>query len=73
MFWSGTTTLIIYKEKMIDIMKIITSLRESSSLIKGVSQIIKNKAKENRGGFIGMLLGTLGSSLLEIYSQIKER
>ena len=33
MFWSGTTTLIIYKEKMIDIMKIITSLRESSSLI----------------------------------------
>ena len=67
MFWSGTTTLIIYKEKMIDIMKIITSLRESSSLIKGVSQIIKNKAKEKRGGFIGMLLGTLGSSLLEIY------
>ena len=52
---------------MIDIMKIITSLRESSSLIKGVSQIIKNKAKEKRGGFIGMLLGTLGSSLLEIY------
>ena len=67
MFWSGTTTLIIYKEKMIDIMKIITSLRESSSLIKGVSQIIKNKAKEKRGEFIGMLLGTLGSSLLEIY------
>ena len=52
---------------MIDIMKIITSLRESSSLIKGVSQIIKNKAKEKRGEFIGMLLGTLGSSLLEIY------
>ena len=67
MFWSGTTTLIIYKEKMIDIMKIITSLRESSSLIKDVSQIIKNKAKEKRGEFIGMLLGTLGSSLLEIY------
>ena len=39
-------------------MKIIKSLQESGSLIKGVSKTIKNKAKEQKGGFLGMLLGT---------------
>ena len=64
MFGCGTTTLIISNEKMNDIMKIIKSLEESGLLIKGVSQTIKNEVKEQKGGFLSMLLGTLGASLL---------
>ena len=33
-------------------------------LIQGVSKTIKNEAKEQKGGFLGMLLETLGASLL---------
>ena len=47
-----------------DIMKIVNSLEESSLLRKQVSETIKNTAKEQKGGFLGMLLGTLGASLL---------
>ena len=64
MFGSGNTTLIVSNEEMNDIMKIINSLEESGLLIKGVSEAIKNEAKEQKGGFLGMLLGTLGASLL---------
>ena len=46
------------------IMKIIKSLEESGLLIKGVSEAIKNEGKEQKGGFLGMLLGTLDDSLL---------
>ena len=49
---------------MKDIMKIVKSLKDSGLLIKGVSETIKNEAKEQKGGFPGMLLGTLGTSLL---------
>ena len=45
-------------------MKIVKSLEESSLLVKGVSKSIKNKAKEQKGGLLGMSLGTLDSSLL---------
>ena len=45
-------------------MKIIKSLKESGLLIKGVTKTIKNEAKEQRSGFLGMLLGTIGASLL---------
>ena len=51
-------------KKKNDIMKVVKSLEKSSLLIKGVSKTIKNEAKEQKGGFIGMLLGTLGASLL---------
>ena len=64
MFRSGFTTLIISNEEMNDIMKIVKSLEESGFLIKGVSKTIKNEAKEQKGGFLSMLLGTLGASLL---------
>ena len=64
MFGSGTTALIISNEEINDIMKIVKSLEESGLLIKDVSKTIKNKAKEQKGGFLGMLLGTLGASLL---------
>ena len=49
---------------MNDIMKIVKSLEVSDLLKKGVSQTIKNEAKEQKVRFLGMLLGTLGASLL---------
>ena len=48
---------------MNDFMKIVISLKESGLSIKGVSKTTKNKAKEQRGGFLDMFLGTLGASL----------
>ena len=49
---------------MNDVMKIIKCLEESGLWIKGVSEAIKNEVKEQKGEFLSMLLGTLGSSLL---------
>ena len=49
---------------MNDIMKIIEALENSGILLKGVTKTIENETKEQRGGFLGMLLGTLGASLL---------
>ena len=57
MLGSGMTTLIISNEEMNDIMKIIQPLEESGLLIKGISEAIKNEGKEQKGGFLGMLLG----------------
>ena len=56
--------LIIEQEDMNDIMKIIEALENSDILLKGVSETIENETKEQRGGFLSMLLGTLGASLL---------
>ena len=56
--------LIIEQEGMNDIMKIIKALEKSGILLKGVSKTIKNETKEQREGFLSMLLGTLGVSLL---------
>ena len=49
---------------MNDIIKIIQALETSNILIKGVTKTIKNEIKEQKGGFLGMLFGTLGASLL---------
>ena len=62
-FGSGTTTLMITNDEMEDI-KIVKSLVDSGLLLKGVSETIQNEAKEQKGGFLSMLLGTLGVSLL---------
>ena len=56
--------LIIEQEDMNDIMKIVKAIENSGILLKGVSKTIKNETKEQRGGFLSMLLGTLGASLL---------
>ena len=45
-------------------MKIVKSLEKPGLLIKGVSETIKNEAREQKGEFFGMLLVTLGASLL---------
>ena len=63
MLGSGNTTLIILNEEIYDNMKIIKSLKKSVLLIKAVNET-KNEAKEQKGGFFRMLLGTLGASLL---------
>ena len=56
--------LIIEQENMNDIMKIIKALENSGILLKGVWKAIKNEIKEQKGGFLSILLGTLGASLL---------
>ena len=56
--------LIISNDEMDGILKIVKSLENSGVLLKGVSETIQNEAKEQRGGFLSMLLGTLGASLL---------
>ena len=64
MLGSGATTLIISNDEMDNILKIVKSLENSGVLSKGVSETIQHEAKEQRGGFLGMLLRTLGASLL---------
>ena len=49
---------------MEEIMKTVKSPEDSGSLLKGVSETTQNEAKEQKGGFLSMLLHTLGASLL---------
>ena len=60
----NNTTLIISKDEMDDILNIVKSLEDSGVLLKGASETVHHEAKEQRGGFLSMLLGTLGASLL---------
>ena len=70
MFGSGVTKgaritiLIVSNDEMDDILKIVKSLENSGLLLKGVSETIQHEAKEQRGGFLSMLLCTLGASSL---------
>ena len=65
MHGSGTTTLKVSNKEMNDIMKIVQALEDSNILLKGVTKIIKNQTKEQKGEFLSMLLSTLGASLFE--------
>ena len=56
--------LMIEDEDMNDIMKIINALEKSGILLNGVGKTIENEIKEQKSGFLSMLLGTLGASLL---------
>ena len=58
------TTILISNKEINNIMKIVKSLEKSGLLIKVVSKTTENKAKEQKCGFLGMLLGILGASLL---------
>ena len=60
----GTVTLIRSNDGMEYIMKIVKSLEDSDLLMKGVSEAIENELKEQKGRFLGMLLGSLGAILL---------
>ena len=61
---SHNTTLIISNDEMEDIIKIVKSLEDSGLLLKRVTETVQNEVKEQKGGFLSMLLGTLGASLL---------
>ena len=61
---SGTTTLMISNDEMKDIIRIVKSLEDPGLLLKGVIETIQNEAKEQKGRFPSMLLGTFGASLL---------
>ena len=49
---------------MEDIIKIVQALEDSGLLLKGVSKTIQNEVREQKEGFLSMLLGPLGASLL---------
>ena len=64
-FGSGNhTTLIISNDDMQDLLKIVKSLKDSGILLDRITETVKNEVKEKKGGFLSMLLGTLGASLL---------
>ena len=68
---SKANNIKILNEDKNHIMKIIKSLEESGLLIKDISETFKNEAKEQKGGFLGMLLATLGASLLGNLSTVR--
>ena len=68
----GHTTLIISNENMEDLIKIVKSLEDSGFLLKGVTESVQNEVKEQKGGFLSLLLGTLGASLLGILLKEKK-
>ena len=61
---SGNRTLIISNDKMEETIKIVRSLEDSGFLLKGVTETVYNEVKEQKGGFLSMLLGTLAASFL---------
>ena len=61
---NNTTTLIISNNEMEDIIKIVNPLEDSGLLLKGVTETVQNEAKERKGGFLSILLGTPGVRLL---------
>ena len=61
---SGTTTLIISNEVLNEAMKIAEAFGDSNILLKGVTKTVKNEKKNKKEGFLSILLGTLGASLL---------
>ena len=56
--------MIISNDEINDIIKIVKSLEDSGLLLKGVTETVQNEVKEQKGGFLSILLGTLGASLL---------
>ena len=62
--YGHNTTLIILNDEMEDMLKIVKSFEDYGILLKGVVETVKNEAKEQNGGFLNMLLGTLGAGRL---------
>ena len=60
----GHTTLMISNDDMQDLLKIVKSLEDSGILLDGITETVKNEVKDQKGGFLSMLLDTLGASLL---------
>ena len=60
----GNTTLIISNNEIEDIIEIVKSLKDSDLLLEGVTETVQNEVKEQKVGFLSMLLGILGANLL---------
>ena len=60
----NNATLIISNKDMDYLIKIVKSLEDSGLLLKGITELVQNEIKEQKGWFLSMLLGTLGASLL---------
>ena len=60
----GHTTLIISNDDMQGLLKIVKSLEDSGILLNEITETVKNEVEEQKGGFLSMLSGTLGASLL---------
>ena len=58
------TTLIISNDDIQDLLKIVKSLEDRGILLDGITETVKNEVKEQKGGFLSMILVTLGASLL---------
>ena len=70
---SGNTTLIISNNEIEGIIEIVKSLEDSGFLLKGVTETVQNEVKEQKGGFVSTLLGTLGASFTSIEQEkVKE-
>ena len=50
-------------DEMNDIIKIVKSLEDSGLLLKGVAETVQNEVIKQKGGFLSILLGTLGATL----------
>ena len=61
---NNNITLITSNDEINDIIKIVKSLEDSGLLLKEVTETVQNEVKEQKGGFLSMLLGTLGATLL---------
>ena len=57
-------TILIISNNEIHIIKIVKSLKDSGLLVKGITETVQNKVKEQKGGFLSVLLDTLGARLL---------
>ena len=68
----GPTTSIVSNEEMNDIMEIVQALGYLNILLKGVTKAVRNETKEQGGGFLGTLVGTLRSILLGTFLSEKE-
>ena len=62
--FASHTALIISNNEIDDIIEIAKSLEDSGLLLEGVTKTVENEVKEQKGEFLGMLLGTLGKTLL---------
>ena len=60
----SSTTLITSNDELEDIIEIVKSLEGSGLLLKWVTEAVQNDVKGQKGGFLSMLLGALGASLL---------
>ena len=61
---SPSTALIISNNDIEGLIKIVKSLEDSNLLLKGLTETVQNEINEQKGGFLSMLWGTLGGSLL---------